>query len=294
MVARRKRERQRICRREPVIVDTHVHVISDDPGKYPKVKDAYDWPDFTAETLIATMDRVGIDRALIVQAYYTYRFDNSYHIASALAHMDRLRCICVIDQYAKDAGQLLQRLVEKERVAGVRLTHVPGGSYDDPRSFPVWECAAALGIPICISARLGDIPAARRAIERHPKVKVALEHMWAQPMCDPPYREFEPFYRMAEFPNVHVKTTPNNSHQSREGKGTPEHFFRTLVERFGARRIMWGSNYPAHWDKYDKIPERMALTRRDLAFLGEDDRSWILGESALALWPELRGTSSAG
>jgi len=277
-----------------MIVDTHVHVISDDLRKYPKVKDAYDWPDFTAETLIATMDKVGIDRALLVQAYYTYRFDNSYHVASALAHRERFRCICVIDQYAKDAAEMLQRLVEKEGVAGVRLTHVPGGSYDDPRSFPVWEAAAALRIPICISARFDDIPTARRAIERHPRVRVALEHMWAQPMCDPPYREFEPFYRMAEFPNVYVKTTPNNSHQSRAGKSTPEAFFRALVERFGAKRIMWGSNYPAHWDKYDRIPERMELTRRDLAFLSEEDRRSILGESALQLWPELRGTSSDG
>lgn len=277
-----------------MIVDTHVHVMSDDLGRYPKIKEAYRWPAFTAEMLLETMDAEGIGRALVVQPYYTYRFDNTYQAAAALAHKDRFRCVCVIDQYAKDAPDLLQRLVEREGVRGVRLTHVPGGRYADPRSFPVWECAAALGIPICVSARLDDIAEARTAIERHPGAKVALEHMWAQPMCDPPYRAFEPFYRMAEFPNVYVKTTPNNSHQSREGRSTPEAFFRALVERFGARRIMWGSNYPAHWDKYDRIPERLALARRDLAFLREADRAAIMGETALSLWPELRGTSSGG
>ena len=50
---------------------------------------------------------------------------------------------------------------------------------------------------------------------------------------------------------------------------------------------MWGSNYPAHWDKYAQIPERLALTQRDLAFLPEEDRRWILGETALNVWPEL-------
>ena len=271
-----------------MIVDTHVHVISDDTRRYTKIKDAYDWPDFTAETFLAAMDELGIGRALLVQAYYTYRFDNSYHVNSALAHKDRFRCICVIDQFAKDAPDVLAELVRKRGVRGVRLTRVRDGFAGDPQTFPLWERAAALGIPICVSARLKDIPGARVAIERHPNAKVALEHMWAQPMDDPPYRRFEPFFAMAQYPNVYVKTTPNNSHQSRAGNSTPQRFFATLVERFGAKRIMWGSNYPAHWDKYGKIKERLALMQQDLAFLPEEDRRWIFGETALSLWPELR------
>jgi predicted TIM-barrel fold metal-dependent hydrolase len=271
-----------------MIVDTHVHVISDDAKKYPKIKEAYDWPAFTAEDFLGTMAETGIDRALLVQAYYSYRFDNSYHVDSALAHPDRFRCICVIDPFAKDAPDMLTQLVEKRGVRGVRLVRVREGWAGDPQTFPVWECAAALGIPICVSARLEEVAGARKAIERYPQAKVALEHMWAQPMDDPPYRRFEPFFAMAQYPNVYVKTTPNNSHQSRDGRSTPKEFFATLVTKFGANRIMWGSNYPAHWDKYGKIKERLALTQQDLAFLCEEDLRWIFGETALSLWPELR------
>jgi L-fuconolactonase len=271
-----------------MIVDTHVHVISDDPKKYPKIAEAYDWPAFTAENFLGTMAEVGIDRALLVQAYYSYRFDNSYHVDSALAHPDRFRCICVIDPFAKDAPDLLTHLVEKQGVRGVRLVGVRDGWAGDPQTFPVWERASALGIPICVSARLEEIAGARRAIERYPQAKVALEHMWAQPMDDPPYRRFEPFFAMAQYPNVYVKTTPNNSRQSRAGTSTPREFFATLVAKFGAKRILWGSNYPAHWDKYGKIKERLALMQQDLAFLPQEDRRWIFGETALSLWPELR------
>jgi predicted TIM-barrel fold metal-dependent hydrolase len=271
-----------------MIVDTHVHVISDDTATYKKVADAYDWPFFTAETYLATMDAVGIDRALLVQPYYTYRFDNSYQVAAALAHKDRFLCVCVIDPFARNAPDILSDLVETRGVRGIRLVRVRDGWAGDPQTFPVWERAQALGIPICVSARLDDLGGARRAIERHPTAKVALEHMWAQPMDDPPYRRFAPFFAMAEYPNLYVKTTPNNSHHAREGRSTPLDFFAALVKRFGAKRIMWGSNYPAHWDKYDQIKERLALMQSDLAFLPEDDRRWIFGETALSLWPTLR------
>lgn len=271
-----------------MIVDTHVHVISDDLKTYPKVDDAYDWPDFTAETYLATMAEVGIDRALLVQPYYTYRFDNSYQADAAHKHKDRFLCVCVIDPFAKTAPDTLRDLVERRGVRGVRFMRVRERWAGDPQTFPVWECAQALGIPVCVAARFDELEDARVPIERYPGVKVALEHMWANDVGDPPYAKLEPFYDFARYPNVYVKTTPNNSYAARQGRSTPEAFFAKLVERFGAHRIMWGSNYPAHWDKYAKIKERLALARRDLAFLGAEDQRRILGETALSLWPALR------
>jgi L-fuconolactonase len=273
-----------------MIVDTHVHVTSDNLTKYPRVKDAYDWPTQTAEALLASMKQVGIDRALLVQPYFTYHFDNSYQVDAALAYPDRFLCVCVIDQLAKNAPDILTELVTKRGVRGVRFMHGKGGEgvLRDPRSIPAWECAASLGIPICVAARLEELPDARVMIERFPTVTVALEHMWAQKVGTPPYAHLQPMFDMAQFPNLRLKITPNNSHAVREGGTTPEAFFGLLVERFGARRIMWGSNYPAHWDKYGTIRDRLPLMQNDLAFLPAEDQRWIFGETALTLWPSLR------
>jgi predicted TIM-barrel fold metal-dependent hydrolase len=197
-------------------------------------------------------------------------------------------CVAVIDQFVPDAADVLSDLVENHGVAGVRLMRNKGGALRDPRVFPLWERARDLAIPVCVAARLDELADARVPIERYPQVTVCLEHMWSQPMGDPPYSGFQPMWDMARYPNVRLKITPNNSHQSREGRGTPKDFFAALVERFGARRILWGSNYPAHWDKYGKLPERLALSQQDMAFLSEEDRRWIFGESALAVWPSLR------
>jgi L-fuconolactonase len=285
-----------------MIVDTHVHVVSDDRRKYPQITDdpksaaptvasigQPEWPPLTAETLLATMDECGIDRALLVQTYFTYHYDNSYMIDCALAHPKRFLSVCVIDQLADGAPDVLSELVEKRGVRGLRMMGARGpGALADKRSFPLWERAEALGIPICIGARIEELADVRAPLERFTKVPVALEHVWGIKLGDPPYAEHKVLFEMAQFPNVRLKIAPNNSYAARVGKASPRDFFGRLVDRFGARRIMWGSNYPAHWHKYEGIKERLDLMQEDFAFLSADDRRWIFGEAALALWPALR------
>jgi predicted TIM-barrel fold metal-dependent hydrolase len=286
-----------------MIVDTHVHVVSDDRKRYPQITDTDlassaptvadigqpEWPALTVESLLATMDECRIDRALLVQTYFTYHFDNSYMIDCALRHPDRFLSVCVIDQLAPGAPDLLTELVEKRGVRGLRMMGARGpGALADPRSFPLWERAQSLGIPICLGAKIDELPDAVAALERFSKVPVALEHVWGLKLGEPPYDNLKTLFDMARFPNVYLKTAPNNSHAAREGKAGPRRFFETLVERFGAKRIMWGSNYPAHWHKYGGVKERLAIMEEDFSFLSAEDRRWIFGEAALTLWPKLR------
>jgi predicted TIM-barrel fold metal-dependent hydrolase len=285
-----------------MIVDTHVHVVSDDRRKYPQVSDGAhgagapsvrdigqpEWPPLTIESLITMMDGCGIDRALLVQTYFTYHFDNSYMIDCALAHPDRFLSVCVIDQLAPDAPDRLSELVEKYGVAGLRMMGARGEhALRDPRTFPLWERAARLRIPICIGAKLEELADVRVPLERFGDVPVALEHVWGLNLGDPPFERMQPLFEMARFPNVRLKTAPNNSHAARVGHATPRQFFGKLVETFGAERIMWGSNYPAHWHHYGDMKERLAIMEEDFAFLGEADRRAIFGGAALSLWPRL-------
>ncbi len=286
-----------------MIVDTHVHVVSDDRKKYPQVSDGAhgagapsvrdigqpEWPPLTIESLITMMDACGIDRALLVQTYFTYHFDNSYMIDCAQAHPGRFASVCVIDQFAPDAPDRLNELVEKQSVAGLRMMGARGPhALSDPRTFPLWERAARLRIPICIGAKLEELADVRVPLERFTDVKVALEHVWGLNLGDPPFERMQPLFDMARFPNISLKTAPNNSHAARAGNATPRQFFGKLVETFGAERIMWGSNYPAHWHHYGDLRERLTIMQDDFAFLGDADRRWIFGDAALSFWPGLR------
>ena len=272
-----------------MIVDTHVHAIADDLRTYPKVPDAYDWPSLTDTELLGTMDRLGIDRATLVQPYFTYHYDNTYQIDCARAHPDRFCVVCVIDIADPKAPETLKRLVEKDGVRGVRI--FPGrrkGLLDDPKTFPVWETAIALGIPITVACNLDELHKMPAVVANFSSAKaICFDHMWAVSFANASFPETKLITALARFPNVYLKLCPNNSYAVREAKGTAESFYGTLAQAFGANRLMWGSNYPAHWDHYGKIEDRLPLMRQDLGFLAAADRAAFFGGTALRVWPRL-------
>ncbi len=113
-----------------------------------------EWLPLTGEQFVASMDECGIDRAQLVQTYVTYHFDNSYMIDCALRRPQRYLSVCVIDQLDPGAPDLLSGLVENHGVRRLRMMGARGpGSLKDLRSFPLWERAQQLRIPICVGAR---------------------------------------------------------------------------------------------------------------------------------------------
>jgi predicted TIM-barrel fold metal-dependent hydrolase len=275
-----------------MIVDTHVHVVSPDRTTHPQQSDAPDWHSLSGEALLAEMDATGVDRAVLVQTYFTYGYDNAYMTEVALAHRDRFVSVCVLDPLDPASPDTLSRLVAERGVRGIRLMNDRGRmavTTDDPRTFPLWQRVAELGIVVCIASLIEDVFRVRVPLELFPKVPVAIDHIWGLKVGDgPDFPMLAPVLDLASCANLTVKIATNNSFAVRQGSGTPEQLYGLLVEHFGARRVMWGSNYPAHTHVYGKLDERVDLARRDLAFLSEEDRRWVMGETALRLWPMLR------
>ena len=60
-----------------MIIDTHLHVWSDDSERYPFAEGRTQVGGGSVELLNQTMDEVGVDKAVIVQPIY-YLFDNRY------------------------------------------------------------------------------------------------------------------------------------------------------------------------------------------------------------------------
>ena len=286
------------------IADTHVHVFTDDRKKYPQIRDTpragsipsiteigqTEWPVTTAENLIAQMDEAGIDKATLVQAYFVYEYDNSYTIDATLAHPDRFTSVIVLDPMDPKSPDELSRLVKDQGVTGIRFMRgrLPQSSLGEPATFPLWERIQSLKIPLAVNDRIGEIAKIRRAMERYPDVMVSFEHAWGHKVGAPPdYETLAPLFAFADNPNVYIKTAINNIAAAREGGGTPRQLYEKLVSVFGAKRIMWSSNYPAH-PKFGGVKARLDESKKELAFLSAEDQAWIFGKSALAFYPSLR------
>jgi L-fuconolactonase len=286
-----------------LIIDTHVHVFTDDRKNYPQIKDTpragkipsvteigqSEWPVTPAEDLIAMMDDAGIAKATLVQAYFVYEYDNRYTMDSVRAHKDRFVAIPIVDPMDPAAPDELSRLVEEEDAAGVRFMRgrLPESSLGKRETFPLWARIEQLGIPITITDRIGVIAETRRAMDKYPNVKVAFDHGWGHEVGLPPYKILKPLFDYADNPNVYVKTAINNIDAAVNAGGTSQELYQTLLDKFGARRIMWSSNYPAH-PRLGDIKSRVKASKEAFAFMSEEDRRWIFSDTALSLWPSLR------
>lgn len=287
-----------------MIVDTHVHVFTDDRKKYPQLRDTAragaipsiteigqtEWPLTTTENLIAMMDDAGVDKATLVQAYFVYEYDNSYTVDSALQYPQRFASVVVLDPMDPKSPDELSRLVDKQDVAGIRFMRgrLPESSLGKPETFPLWARIEKLKLPLAVNDRVWEIPKIVPAMEKYPGVRVAFEHAWGHKVGAPPdYDVLKPLFALAANPNVFIKTAINNIAAARDGGGTPEQLYTRLVQTFGAKRIMWSSNYPAH-PKFGGIKPRLEESKKALAHLSAEDQAWILGKTALDFYPTLK------
>ena len=93
-----------------MIVDTHVHVVSNDKVRHPLAPGATGWSTEVTnpvEDFIAAMDSAGVDRATLVQPVGTYALDNSYQCDSANQYADRTVSVGILDPVAEDAAAKL-------------------------------------------------------------------------------------------------------------------------------------------------------------------------------------------
>jgi predicted TIM-barrel fold metal-dependent hydrolase len=124
-------------------------------------------------------------------------------------------------------------------------------------------------------------------LERFPNASVILDHLAKPTLSDgPPYPGATDVFRLADYKNLYLKLTPRTILAAQTGKASPETFFPLLVSKFSARRISWGSNYPA---SEGTLPELAKSSQAGLSVLSAEDRDWIFARTALTLYPVLAG-----
>ncbi len=278
------------------IVDIHPHVIATDTQKYPlnplggtQSTWSRDRPT-PIEKMVTSMDEAGVSKAAVVQASTAYGHDNSYVAAAIAAHPKRFTGVFSIDMLAADNVDKMRYWLD-QGFSGMRLfttgSTMPGQAtwFDDPRSFPAWEYAGKHGVPVCMQMTPQGFPQLRKLMERFPQVKIILDHLARPQLIDgPPYAADADFFDLSRYDNVYLKVTPLNVSPEQWGNATPETLFRKLVDTYGARRIAWGSNFPA---TAGTLKEILGKAQSAMASLSADEREWIFGKTAQSLYPKL-------
>ncbi|MGI5132886.1 amidohydrolase family protein [Pseudonocardia sp. CA-107938] len=282
-----------------MLVDAHAHLVTTDPA-YPfappsgRVPAAVRDDPMTAERLIASLDATGAAAAVAVQRAHVYGHDNRYVLDSARRHPGRLRAMCVIDAQAPEAPATVAELAA-HGAAAIRLT-APGGDrhggpagtgwFAGPAARGAWAAAASAGLSLCLHVYRWNRDDVLRALPEvcraFPGVPVVLDHVASVTADGPqPWSGSELLLALTELEQVHVKVTTLNFAWLRAAGREPAELIAWLVDRFGARRVLWGSDVTqtpgAHADM-------VALARAGVAGLPERDAAEVLGGTAARLY----------
>lgn len=221
------------------IVDSHVHIWRDPhPGR------PHPWPaepdPNTVEAMLDVMETHGVAAACQVTPS-TVGFDNAYGLEAAARHPARFTVFGRFDVSRPRLRERLEEWLAQPGARGVRLTFM-----DEPvdEETELWAVAEELDAPVAVFAP-GGLVAVLRVLERHPRLRLVVDHLGLDVYAEDPFREQPLLAELAPFEQVVAKIS-GLVETSREPFPFRDVHERLAYarERLGAGRLVWGSNYP--------------------------------------------------
>ena len=258
---------------------------------------------FPAETLLAHMDWVGIERAVLLQGPF-YGEANAY-IASAVERWhDRFIGAFAPDPLAPDARQRFKPCVEEYglRIVKFELTETTGltGRYPDlridaPQFSWIFEAAQREGLVITfdlgkIGSRAYQTEAVASIADRYPDLQIVIAHLAQPPTNERDNAElnakWEEQILLGRRANVSFDLSALPAY-SRAYDEYPyvagQAYIGRAVQLIGARKIMWGTDVPGLLTS-GSYRQLLNYVRLQCDFLSTQEKDQVLGLNALRVY----------
>jgi predicted TIM-barrel fold metal-dependent hydrolase len=303
------------------LYDSHAHLVSDDPVRYPRNPFRLDPPKDglpairppfgpgtvgipggqhgpspvnekpTAQQMHDWMAAEHVVGIAAVQKGMIYGTDNSYIVDAADLFPQEMRAIIIIDpEEAKTIPMI--RALGSRGIVGVRFFPVNVEDkvawLSSPESLAVWALCDELGIAVDLEGPPYDgetmIPVIEAMADRFPATPVVLDHLFMPVITDPDFGIGAQFDGFAARDNIYVKWTSLSMDVIREQGVAPEAVLRRAVDFYGADKVMWGSDIGTSSGSYREMVQRGIDST---ALLSAEERRKVLhdtGRRVLVKW----------
>src|SRR5437762_12923418 len=271
-----------------LIADSQVHLWGADtpdrpwpPGRAAQAQKPYP---IDKEALLFQMDLAGVSRIVIVPP--SWEGDrNELALEAARLYPDRFAVMGRIALEKPESRALLPDWKKQPGMLGMRFTFhtdLQRPWLTDGTADWLWPAAERAGVPLMIFPP-GSIPAVDRIAERHPGLKLVIDHLaiGTAKKNDEAFAGLPELCTLARRPNVAVKASalPCYSTEPYPFRGLHTHI-RQVYDAFGPRRMFWGTD----WTRLT-CPWRQAVTlfTEALPWLSTQDQEWVMGP-AICEW----------
>jgi predicted TIM-barrel fold metal-dependent hydrolase len=232
------------------IIDAQVHAYErDHPGR-PWAAVLHGPAAVTGEDMIAAMDAVGVDAALLVSVFTMYRFDSSYAEQVYRAHPTRFRLIKPVDPTDPGVNETIDDWVRTPGTVAIRIMLTRGVSEDatDPGINRVLAGAARHNIPVNLLC-WGRLDQVKQLAARNPDTRIVVDHVGLQqpyepPLLENPFGELAKVLSLAEHPNIAIKITGACT-LSQKAYPYPDIWdpLARIFDAYGFERCLWGTDW---------------------------------------------------
>jgi len=280
------------------MIDAHQHFWRLDRGDYGWLTASLApiYRDFGPADLAPLLARHGIDRTVLVQAAPT-EAETEYLLGIASATPWVAGVVGWTDFESPQAPRRIAALARHAKLVGLRpmVQDLPDDHWLARADLvPAFEAMIGHGLVFDALVMPRHLPALAWLLERHPSLTVVVDHG-----AKPRIREGElaPWYaamrEIARHDRVYCKLSGLVTEASPDAPNEVVFpFIDALLDVFGARRLLWGSDWPVVnlAGGYDRW---RAITLRALARVDEASRAAVLGDNAASVYLDPRGRSFA-
>jgi predicted TIM-barrel fold metal-dependent hydrolase len=267
-----------------MIIDAQVHAYEHDHPGRPWAGVLTGPAEVTGDDMVAAMDTVGVDGAVLVSPFTMYRYDASYALKVYRQHPGRFGLVKPVDPSDPAVAETIGDWAATPGTVGIRILLNRGMTPDaaDPGLHGVLATAARHALPVNLMCT-GRLEQAAQLAERHPDTQVVIDHLGLPQPQEPPvpaesFADLPKLLALAAYANVAVKISGacTLSHAPFPYPDIWDPLAR-IFDAFGLHRCLWGTD----WTRaiklvtYREAVDAFRVTDR----LSDSDKALLMGES---------------
>jgi predicted TIM-barrel fold metal-dependent hydrolase len=270
-------------------IDSQVHAYErNHPGR-PWAGTLHGPAEVTGDQMVAAMDAVGVDGAILVSPFSMYRYDASYALEVHRKHPGRFGLVKPVDPADRAVADTIAEWRGTPGTVGVRIMLRDEVSTDpaDRGLNRVLDAAAQHSLAVNLLC-WGRLEQTKELAARNPNTRIVIDHLGLQQPFEPPpppqpWADLPKVLALAAHDNVAIKISGacTLSHQPFPYNDIWDPLWR-IFDAFGLGRCMWGTD----WTRavalltYDQGVEAFRVTPR----LSDGDRAVLMGEALTRIY----------
>jgi predicted TIM-barrel fold metal-dependent hydrolase len=265
-----------------IVIDSQVHAYEANTPKRPWAS-VPNWPEHvTGDEMVAAMDKVGVDGAILVSPFAMYRYDASYAVEVQRAHPGRFALVKPVDPDNPAVADVIADWKKSPGTVGIRimLRNEAPRPADDPGFARILREAVRHDLPVNLLC-WDSLDAGIALVDRYADARFVIDHLGIlQPRTPPappqPWAELPKIVDLAKRKNAVIKVSGACT-LAQKPYPYPDIWdpLARVFEAWGFERCLWGTDWTRAFAvvNYEQATQPFLKTDR----LSDSERAMLMG-----------------